>query len=110
MSRPLSYPGSPEKTRDYLWVTVFRNSKVAGLLTTDPRLPKLVTKPWIRSDLVELILQNVQVIDPQKSSLLDGLQDVQIQHGLIASVNPHGSKFISADAVVVDLNGRFLCP
>ncbi|GBE80737.1 Uncharacterized protein SCP_0304560 [Sparassis crispa] len=91
------YPGSPEKTRDSL-------------------LPKLAVKPWIKPYPPDLILRNAQVVDPERSSLVQGLQDVHIREGHIVSIissqlynaisgNDH-EQFPS----IVDLGGKYLCP
>ena len=53
------------------------------------------------------------MVDPAASRLLDGLQDVTIQDGMVVSVTPNsqGSKAKPADEpTIVDLAGKYVCP
>lgn len=111
------YPGSPDKTRDTLYVYTlyfFTNTLNSILLLILSRLPKLAVKPWIRSHPQPLILREVSVVDPTSASLLAGLQDVVIAKGHIQSIKPSASNIDLPsdveDPIVVDLKGKYLCP
>ena len=58
------------------------------------------------------MLRNAQVIDPDNSCLLPGLQDVRTENGHVAAITPSSEwkDQAAGDAVVVDLDGKFLCP
>ncbi|EJF57550.1 hypothetical protein DICSQDRAFT_111629 [Dichomitus squalens LYAD-421 SS1] len=89
------FPGSPDKTRDAI-------------------LPKLALKPWVQPSPPSLILRNARVIDPARSTLLQGPQQCFIENGLFLSVTPIGVQpgITPKDppVVSVDLAGKFLCP
>jgi len=90
------YPGSPEKTRDSL-------------------IPKLVPKPWVKPYPPPLLLCNARVIDPAKSALLEGLQDLLVEQGHIVSITPASLQRVKPGSggsapMSVDLEGKFICP
>lgn len=90
------YPGSPEKTRDSL-------------------IPKLAVKPWIKPYPPPLVLRNARVVDPAKSTLLEGLQDVRIEKGHVVSITLGSAQRVSPGSednipTCVDLEGKFICP
>ncbi|KAF8208117.1 hypothetical protein K438DRAFT_1712922 [Mycena galopus ATCC 62051] len=73
-------------------------------------LPKLAIKPWIKPPPGDLILTNARVVQPAKSSILDGKQTINIKNGMIVSVKSDGLQKGEDGVKTVNLNGAFVCP
>ncbi|OCF32113.1 amidohydrolase [Kwoniella heveanensis BCC8398] len=71
----------------------------------------LRVKPWVKTSAqTGFCLRNARVVDAASGSVLDGLQQVIVENGLISSVQPQSTSASRSDHPVFDIQGRFLCP
>lgn len=65
---------------------------------------------WIasRGQQKEVVLKNAKLFDGE--TFMDGLVDISFSKGLIRSVSKAGEKTFAIDAVVHDVNGRYVTP
>ncbi|KAK8853021.1 hypothetical protein IAR55_003722 [Kwoniella newhampshirensis] len=75
-------------------------------------LPKLAVSPWIAPPPKGYVFKNAKVIDADSGSLLDGLQTVVVENGIISEVIPSGRWKANEDLDLdtVDVSGLYICP
>lgn len=70
-------------------------------------------KPWSSSPQGKFYLLNATVVDARNSKLLDGPQFIEVQNGVINSVQPLNSfdrSKLDDNALAYDVSGKFISP
>lgn len=78
-------------------------------LSTTTTIPDKLIKPWKLPPQQTYVFTNAQVVDPAKGRIIPK-QTVKLSGGLIESIGDTSSSAHVTGDVVVDLDGKFLCP